>query len=189
MRLHVTIWCILPSQGHLGESPFEAGSWTKSQFVAQASPWQPALRGSHVRVNVSAILIQEVSGNIYIYIYILCYLKNGNVMGSEMLRAKISLMQRLPFQFSRLIVVFVYVNAQSFLGEWWRSFLLNQYSIFPRNMFYFPFDYDRTIADNIRWPHRWFWWILSVSCTFAPKNVTFLSSNTAAKVGRYDGTV
>jgi hypothetical protein len=48
-----------PSQGHLGESPFEAGSWTKSQFVAQASPWQPALRGSHGRVNVSAVLIQE----------------------------------------------------------------------------------------------------------------------------------
>jgi len=57
-------------QGHLGESPFEAGSWTKSQFVAQASPWQPALRGSHVRVNVSAVAYSRVSRK-----NILCYLK------------------------------------------------------------------------------------------------------------------
>lgn len=44
-------------QGHLGENPFEGGSWgAKAHFAAAAhaaSPWQPGLRASSARLNVS----------------------------------------------------------------------------------------------------------------------------------------
>jgi len=60
---------------------------------------------------------------------------------------------------------------------------------FPQNIFYSPFEYHRTIAENIHRPHRWFWWTLSMSCMFAPKNCDVFSSDIAAEVERYDGTV
>jgi hypothetical protein len=67
MGLVVFILFLVASQGHLGDGPFEAGSWAKAHFAAQASPWQPALRGSLGRVNVSAALLKfthvEIQGH------------------------------------------------------------------------------------------------------------------------------
>jgi len=166
----MTVWCIVPSQGHLGESPFEAGSWTKSQFVAQASPWQPALRGSHVRVNVSVVAYSRVSRKTNI----LCYLNNEKCCWKWNVQSEMSLIQRLPSQFSHLIMVFVYVNAHPFPGKWWRSVVLNQYSNF-RSTFT---SSSLALACLVQWKYVWdqnYAWPLS-HYLFTPKSKTkFLS--------------
>lgn len=56
MQLHLNNCCINLFQGHIGENPFDNGSWGKEHFQPSTVPWQLNPRG-HGRPSVSTFTL------------------------------------------------------------------------------------------------------------------------------------
>ncbi|XP_049845802.1 forkhead box protein P1 isoform X3 [Schistocerca gregaria] len=53
-----------PVQGHLGDNPFETGSWAKAHFSTHAAPWQTSsLRTGHGRPTDDGMMDHETDGD------------------------------------------------------------------------------------------------------------------------------